>query len=120
MDPITFSSAFIHGTGIKGTAFGLGPHADGLVYGPNGPQLFSFSDNGFLGKIFNIAGHVFGLKRDVISRVPLGAQSDSVFYGGRPMGFIGQNPLSPGYVAGGNLSPQCATGLGSALGRSRW
>ncbi len=120
MDPITFARAFIPGTGIQATASALGTHGGGLVYGPSGPQLFAFSDNGLLGRLFNLAGHVFGLRQDVIPRVPLGGQSFGVFDAGRPIGFIGQNPLSPGFVAGGNLSPQCATGLGSALGSGGW
>ena len=106
------------GTGIQSTASALGNHIGGLSYGPSGPQLFSLSDNGLLGRLFSMGGHTFGLRSDVASQLPLGAQSFSVFDALRPVGFVGQNPFGPGYVAGGNMSSQLSSAIISALNSS--
>ena len=115
MDPFTVSTAFMRGAGTQATASQLGGFVNGIAYGPSGPQPFFLSDNGFLGRTFSMAGNRIGLRPDFIPQVPLGGQSFSVFAGLRPLGFIGQNPLSPGFLFGGNLSPQFATALASAL-----
>ncbi len=103
------------GTGIQSTASALGNHISGLSYGPSGPQFFSFSDNGLLGRLVSMGGHTFGLRSDVASQLPLGAQSFSVLDSLRPVGFVGQNPFGPGYVSGGDLSSQLCSAIISAL-----
>src|SRR6266404_8597955 len=114
MDPISTAIAFVPGTGTTATAQNLLNVIHGIVYGPNGPQTFSFTDNGILGKFFAIGGQGLSLKPDFISQVTFG-RSFSIYDGLRQQGFIGNSIMSPQLSVGGQMSPQLGTAIGATL-----